>query len=129
MIMKKTRAYFVLIFFAMIFFVSCEKDYLAKETIDANTPVSYSADIQPIWNEDCAKSGCHATGFHSPILNSDISYEQLTGLGYVDTANADNSILYKSLISTTKPMPPSGKLNDKDISYILAWIKQGAQNN
>ncbi len=113
----------------MMVLYACEKDYQSSGNVDINTLVSYSKDINPIFTEDCATPNCHITGGQVPNLIAAESYNELLNLGYVDTLNPEASILYQRLISTTKPMPPSGKLNPEEIGYVLAWIKQGAQNN
>jgi len=109
---------------------ACRKDYFStSENIDLSVPVSFSEKIQPIFTEDCSTTGCHKTGVQSPDLSAGSSYDQLTQLGYVDTTNAEGSLLYKMITSTTKPMPPTGRLSNTEIGLILTWIKQGAQNN
>nr|MBK9650402.1 hypothetical protein [Bacteroidota bacterium] len=124
------RKFNIFLFCSVLFMVSCEKDYFqTTPQIDLSKPVSFAAVIQPILNEDCATAGCHREGIQAPDLLEGKAYDQLMQLGYVDTTNAEASILYKRLIATSKPMPPSGKLSAVEISYVLAWIKQGAQNN
>lgn len=114
----------------MLLSAACEKDYYqTAPAVDPNTPVSYSTQVQPIFTEDCATAGCHVTGIQSPDLSAGKSYDQLMQLGYVDTTDAESSLLYKRIISTTKPMPPTGKLSNTEISLILTWIEQGAPNN
>jgi len=129
MTMKKFSYYIPAILFLVVMLGSCEKDYLTPKKVEINTPVSFSKDVVPILTEDCAKAGCHVSGAHTPDLSASSAYDQLTGLGYVDTTNAEASILYKMITATTNPMPPNGKLTPDEIGYILAWIKQGAQNN
>lgn len=74
-------------------------------------------------------SPCHSSGGQVPNLTAANAYTQLMSLGYVDTTNAEGSTLYLRMNSSTNPMPPSGKLSDDKINKVLAWIKQGAQNN
>jgi hypothetical protein len=127
--MKKIRIKFFLLS-TFILFAACEDDYfLPSPEVDLSQPVSFAAVIQPILTEDCASAGCHVGGIQVPDLSVGKAYDQLTQLGYVDTTNAENCLLYKRIIGTTKPMPPAGKLSNTKISLILAWIKQGALNN
>lgn len=113
-----------------LFMNSCEKAYLTPQKVEITEPVSFLADVQPILTEDCAVPTCHVSGQHAPNLTASKAYDELTQLGYVDTSNAEGSKLYKSITATTgKPMPPNGRLAPEEIGYILAWIKQGAQNN
>lgn len=91
--------------------------------------VSFSADIVPIFNKDCNTSGCHSPGSQKPDLSSANAYQSLTNGGYVNISFPEESELYlwmKGLKSA--PMPLSGS-NAGHSANVLAWIKQGAQNN
>ena len=107
----------------------CEKDYIYRPKVDITTPVSYSADIQPIWNSNCMGSGCHNTGAMDPDLTSANSYSALMTGGYVDTTNAAASTLYMRMTDSNDPMPPTGILSATPTNKVLAWIEQGAKNN
>jgi hypothetical protein len=115
---------------------ACRKDFTVPAVAVAapTGTVSFDSVVLPILTANCAKSGCHVSGGQVPDLTTANAYNQLTGLGYVpqdDTVEADakNSGLYKMITSTSKPMPPTGSLAPTQIAEILAWIKQGAQNN
>lgn len=134
------KKYILFLFFSVIIISSCKKDYLTTSAppdnsapIDLTKPISFKDAIVPIFISNCLGSGCHITGGQSPVLTADKAYDQLTQLGYVDAATPDtiaaNSTLYKRLIGTTKPMPPTGKLSISKISAIELWIKQGSNNN
>lgn len=127
--MKKINSLFPFIIILALLFSACEKDYLILKKIEITAPVSFSTDIAPILTKDCATSGCHVTGAIAPDLTASKAYDDLIGLGYVDTTNAEGSVLYIRIIGTTRPMPPAARLTPDEIGYILAWIKQGAQNN
>jgi hypothetical protein len=107
----------------------CEKDYYSTAPVEITGPVSFSEDVIPIFTADCAIPTCHVNGGYAPDLSPANAYNELTGLGYVDTSNAEQSVLYKSITGQTNPMPPSTPLTAEEIGYILAWIEQGAQNN
>ena len=128
MIMKNI-SYSIILLFALIAWAGCEKDYLSTQQVEITAQVSFSKDVVPILTQDCATPNCHVAGGTSPNLSADQAYDELNGLGYVDTTNAEESILYKRITATTDPMPPSEKLTPEEIGYILAWIKQGALNN
>lgn len=115
---------------------ACRKDFTmpAAGVVVPTGSVSFDSTILPIFTANCAKSGCHVTGGQAPDLTAANAYNQLTGLGYVpqdDTLDADAkaSTLYKMITSTSKPMPPTGSLSPTQIGQILAWIKQGSQND
>ncbi|MCX6185484.1 MAG: hypothetical protein NTU43_00610 [Bacteroidetes bacterium] len=119
----------------VVFFASCEKDYLStadtSAPIDTSKPISFNESIQPLFTSNCLGSGCHITGGITPNLEVGKAYDQLTGLGYVDATDTlpGNSKLYSRVIGTTKPMPPIGKLSAGKIKAIELWIQQGSQNN
>ena len=97
---------------------------------DPNKPpenVSFSGDLQPLFNENCTASGCHDGASHEPSLIPEESYNSLIGGGFVNTTIPTESILYKELNSGA--MPTTGKLPASDIQKVLDWIKLGAQNN
>ncbi len=126
----KRLIYILLLTFSMSM-VSCEKDNFGAPPFDPNKPVSFSKDILPLLSANCAKSGCHVAGGQSPDLSSANAYDQLTGLGYVPTdgTNAESCKMYVLMTSTSKPMPPTGRLPGAQTNLVLGWIKQNAQNN
>jgi hypothetical protein len=112
--------------------ISCEKAYISTKEVVITEPVSFAADITPIFNASCATPTCHVDGGISPNLTSSKAYDELTQLGYVDTTDAPSSILYVLITSTGSnrmPPAPGASLSGEEIGYILAWIEQGAQNN
>lgn len=126
-LIKKYPWLFLFTFFLL--FNRCEYDYVEPTEISITDTVSFSNDLIPIFENDCAKSGCHPAGGIPPVLTPDQAYNQLILYDYVDTAQPEASVLYERMASDSKPMPPSGKLPEKDIQMVLTWIKQGAKNN
>lgn len=120
----------ILLVFSTWVLTGCYKDVtLPKVEEVVTTPVSYSSDLQPIWNAKCATSGCHNAGGKAPNLTAGNSYNALKAGGYINTANPSQSELY--LWMTGKrgtPMPLSGPV-PADNALVLAWIQQGALNN
>lgn len=91
--------------------------------------VSFSSDILPIFENDCATSGCHSTGGQKPDLTPANAYTSLINGNYINTSSPEDSELYlwmKGLKGL--PMPPSGT-DATNTAKVLAWIKQSAQNN
>jgi len=106
-----------------------DKTVLFDEGDAITRDVSFASDILPIFNSSCNSSGCHNSGGKAPDLSSPNAYSSLSGSGYINTTEPVNSELY--LWMTGKkgvPMPVSG-INKDYNALILAWIKQGAQNN
>ena len=103
--------------------------YDIVQPVDPNAPpnyVSFSGDLQPIFDRECTTSGCH-DGSHSPNLTAEVSYNELVNGGFVNTVIPDQSTLYVELQSGS--MPPTGKLPPDEIQKVLDWIKLGAPNN
>lgn len=107
----------------------CYKDKTVISDTDEQITrsVSFTADIIPILNSSCNISGCHSSGGKSPDLTVSSAYNSLAG--YINTGEPQSSELY--LWMTGKkgtPMPVAGSNKDYN-ALVLAWIKQGAQNN
>ena len=92
--------------------------------------LSFSSDIQPVFNDNCATSGCHnsASKEGGLDLSAGKSYAELnkSGSGYINTSKPTSSVLYSAMKSD---MPPSGKLDDCTLEKIEKWMAQGAKNN
>ena len=124
----------VLLFISLIFSlcVACKKATV-EEVCTTPTEISYKRDIQPIFNSNCATSGCHSGTNSAGGMNLDasVSFKNLTASksGYIDTVHPTASLLYASMTSVSNPMPPNGKLSKCTTDLILKWIKQKAKNN
>lgn len=93
--------------------------------------MSFTRDIQPLFDEDCSK--CH------DYLKSGVSYKMLTTQkssckvtpNYIDTVNPTTSYLYLKLHEN----PTNGTImkgehwTPENINKLLLWIEQGAKNN
>jgi hypothetical protein len=106
---------------------SCQYEWVEPVKTVIPEVVSFSADIQPIFNEGCNNAGCHAPGGTAPDLTPANAYADLFAMSLVDTVNPEKSILYLKLAEggSMKKYAPSGDPDD----LILEWIKQGAPNN
>lgn len=112
--------------------------------------ISLQNDVQPIFDFNCAVSGCHS----SPTFEENMSLEEADTfdpvLGIVDVVSAqasplkrvapfdsDASYLVNKIEGTAgsvggdpTPMPRGGPLlSSAEIQIIRAWIDQGAQDN
>lgn len=131
-IMKYKKSLLVMFILACTIFTipSC---YYDKELIMENTPVitdniSFSKDIIPIFSQSCNGSGCH-NGSIAPNLSPSTAYNALMNGNYINTGSPETSELYLWMTGKkSTPMPLSGP-NATYNAKILAWIKQGAQNN
>jgi len=130
MLHRKTVMGLMLVLGAIFFLASCYKDKNVILNVPAITrTVTFSQDILPIFNKSCNMSGCHTSGGQTPNLSPSNAYNSLIIGNYVDKNNAENSILYQKLTGKRgTPMPPTG-INQDYNALVLAWIKQGANNN
>jgi len=133
--MNKIAKYFIILLCFSIY--SCKKDKEVPMLSDTATnlldTVFFKRNIIPIFINNCNNSGCHTGSIPSSRikLDSTDAYNQLmkSGSGYVDTLYPTNSVIYVSLTSVSRPMPPNIKLSDYNIKLILKWIQTGAKNN
>ncbi len=103
-------------------------------------PVSYTAQIQPIFTANCALAGCHlGTGAKAGLdLDEENSFNGLVNVPSVQVdmlrvvpGNADSSYLVRKLegspgirgVQMPKARPP---LAQSEIDLVRAWINQGA---
>lgn len=112
---------------------SCYKvaTVIPSNTVEITEPVSFSSEIIPLFDSKCNMSGCHNSGGVKPDLTAEKAFKALENGGYIDLNTPENSSLYLWLTGKKgSPMPPGGPENPSNINqYVLAWIKQGAQNN
>ena len=97
--------------------------------LDAQTPVSFSKDIQPILEQKCLN--CHGPSMQSSRLNLSTLEDALRGGARgsaVVPGRAEDSRLYRMVSGLDKPAMPLGgnKLTDGQIAAIKNWIDQGA---
>lgn len=112
---------------------SCKKKKVPTTTTECQVvdKVSFQKNIVPIFEAHCVS--CHSGANSSGNLNleASVAYKSLSDpkSGYLDTINPSYSLLYASMISTSNPMPPNGKLDKCTTDLILKWIQQKAKNN
>ena len=105
----------------------CYNDVISPGS-DPNGPpqeVSFSGDLVPIFEKNCAMSGCHSADGKKPSLVADKAYNELMSGGYVNTNVPDKSPIYTSV----KPGGSMPSLAPKDLQKLLDWIRNGAPNN
>lgn len=127
--MKRIYIYASFLTFIMIGLTGCYKDVILPEAaVDPDGPpqaVSFKTDLMPLFNTNCAKSGCHVSGSHKPYLTSDLSYVQITNGGFINTLVPKQSQLYIMINSEMKEYIPSAV----DRQKVYDWIRNGAPNN
>ncbi|MDZ4708596.1 MAG: hypothetical protein SH818_09385 [Saprospiraceae bacterium] len=116
---------------SMVLLDGCYKDTsIFSDTSDEITrTVSFTNDILPIFNNSCNSSGCHNSGGKSPDLTASNAFNALSGGNFINTAEPQNSEIFQWMTGKRgTPMPVSG-INKDYNALIVAWIKQGANNN
>lgn len=106
---------------------------------DPNRNVSYSQDIEPIFQGNCTTSGCHDSGtqesgvnlssYQDAIESKGVQYDALV----INPENPDES----PLVDKIEPSPEIGErmpfegnpLTQSEIDSIRAWIADGAPDN
>ncbi len=101
-------------------------------------PVSYSMQIQPIFNSSCSGSGCHIPGPRNGVsLGSHAAVTASRGTQYLSLivfpGNAAGSPIIDKLSAGPQfgqQMPDGGpSLSLAQVQLIATWIDEGAQNN
>jgi mono/diheme cytochrome c family protein len=104
---------------------SANKEQLIPDNCKVDSSLSYSKDIQPIFEINCY--GCH--GQNSNETSGGINLEDTTTLNkYIKNNQLLNNINHTS--NNPMPPPPAPKLSDCEISQITYWINVlGAPKN
>ena len=137
----------ILIGSLLLFLASCSSSSTGTEDpADPDPPpeepnrlVSFSEDIQPIFNGNCTSSGCHDSGTQESGVDL-TSYDAAlssTGTQYgteiIDPGNPDNSPIVDKIEADPEfgsRMPENrSALAQSEIDSIRAWIEDGAPNN
>ena len=108
------------VFGLLVLFVACKKD--AVDTIDCGgINPTYSADIKPILDASCAKSGCH----DAITQENGRNFSTYAGaLAASQTPEFLGAIQHKSGFV---PMPKDGpKLPDNQVELLTCWAQNGS---
>ena len=138
----KTKSSLVLV--GLMIFASCAENSVAPSNTPpddnsnngGNTVNVYQRDVQTVFNQSCAGSGCHVGGSANNIKlgsYSDVMASNGSNLGQlVIPNNADGSPLVQILQSSQQGvarMPLGGSaLSSDKIDKIKSWINAGAKN-
>ncbi|MGZ5247671.1 MAG: hypothetical protein ACXWCR_11235 [Flavitalea sp.] len=123
----------VLVASCIILMTSCYKvvtvDLQSNEEVTRT--VSLADDITPIFSQSCSISGCHNSGGIRPDLTVERLYTSLINGNYVNMDTPENSEIYLWMTGKRGTAMPVGAANNPSNinQLVLAWIKQGAENN
>jgi hypothetical protein len=98
----------------------------AEEEVCPTDSLSYSQDIAPILEANCATSGCHL----GPNGTRGLDLSQYADVKFIAEKEIDDRGGLLNRINGIGPiMPQSGSLPACEIEKITAWIDQGVLNN
>jgi hypothetical protein len=127
--MKQLILYVFLIFMIGMHITGCYQDVILPDTVaDPDGPpqsVSFKEQLAPMFNSNCALSGCHVSGSHKPYLSTANSYQETVNGGFVNIIIPKESILYIKINGEMKEYIPSAS----DRQKVYDWIRNGAPNN
>jgi len=95
-------------------------DYTPDPNDSVVDTISYSAEIQPIFDAKCVS--CHVN--QNPKLSETTSYTSLMNGGYINTSSPESSILYIKMKEGHY-----ATFSAAELAVLLQWIQQGALNN
>jgi len=94
--------------------------------------VYFVNDVLPIFQTNCAKSGCHNAASHEKDIVLD-SYANIVNTGDIEAGNPNHGKIFESITDSDPddkmPPPPNPPLTAAQIQTIYNWIMQGTQNN
>lgn len=107
----------------MLLLAACEKEVFETVVIP-NDDLSYSLDIQPIFDDKCVSCHPPTKGLD---LTEPVSYDELVPefVTVADSANPRGSKLYGKINGSSH----SSKTTDIEKQKIEKWISQGVLNN
>jgi hypothetical protein len=94
--------------------------------------ISYSNQVQPLFDQACNFSGCHDNGSHqSALVLTGYGEAVLTLPGVVVAGKPDASTLVLRIQGSVGARMPPGAypLNQNQVNGIRTWIAEGAKNN
>jgi hypothetical protein len=96
MLKKIIAGEIILAVILMVFLTGCYKvtTLTLKNDQAVSGPVSFKNDLLPVFNANCALSGCHTSGGLKPDLSADKAYTSILGGNYVNTGDPQGSELY-----------------------------------
>jgi cytochrome c1 len=134
--MKKRSLFLILVLFTLAI-SSCKYNFIVPieeevpidtipDTIPDGQAVSYSKQIQPIFDNKCIS--CHKSGATKPYLTVDVSYNQVVP-AHVNYNKPEESSIYLVPLKANSTKHKWKKYSDSEAKLVLTWIKEGAKKN
>ena len=125
--MKKRSIFLVSVLLSLLI-GGCKYDFIIPvEVTPVTEPVSFSTQVAPIFSTSSKCTSCHKTGGEAPDLTAAKAFASIVP-NLVNSTTPEASLIYSF------PAPATAshtwkKYTASEAAIILAWIKQGAQNN
>lgn len=127
--MYKTPFAILLLLIAVLVFNACmkEKAIAPKEPGPCEDSLTFTADIKPIFQTNCAVGSCHVSGGLAPFIATDYdTLDFFINSGALLTAIKHTGLIKMPRNNPADPLDPtSTKLPDSTIAKIECWINQG----
>lgn len=133
--MKRITLLWVFICTGLFIMLSCKHETVTDNSVvlppisGTNTGICFQSEILPLFQSNCAKSGCHDAISHQGDYVFD-SYANIIRKDLIP-GNATNSKIYKVLFESGNdrmPPPPNTDLGAVQKVLIGQWINEGAKN-
>jgi hypothetical protein len=124
----KRRTILLISVLIALFVNGCKYDFILPEEVPViTTPPKFATDVAPIFSAGNKCTSCHNTGGQAPDLTTANAFSQIVP-ALIGTGTAESSLIYSF------PAPTTGthswkKYTAGEAAIILAWIKDGANNN
>lgn len=105
-------------------------DTTAVVTCDPDT-VYFVQDVLPIFQANCASSGCHSGTYGAEGVRLD-TYQHIMSTGHIHPGSPGTSRAYEYMVTNGEnrmPPYPAAQLPSATTNLIYTWIMQGALNN
>jgi hypothetical protein len=134
---SRGKAFVLLVSGLILSMTSCKDQITNPNTNPIVFPasnVSYSQQVDPLFQQRCALGGCHAGSnaaagldLFSPSYNSLMNHQPTL----VNPGVSNNSLLVERIDGRINPRMPSDTqpLTQNQINGIKKWIDEGAKNN
>ncbi|MDN5201379.1 hypothetical protein QQ008_08400 [Fulvivirgaceae bacterium BMA10] len=94
-----------------------EEELYPDDNCDTSN-VTFSGTVNPIIQTNCAITGCHVPGTGRVVLQTPQQIKVIVDDGRLEQRAVQD-----------KDMPPTGPLNNCEITQIQTWLNAGAPNN
>lgn len=127
---KNFKDWIGLTFIFMVLFIlnGCYYDQHLPDTGENLGEMSFSQDIMVIFNSSCNSTACHG-GTTPPDLRLESAYNALINGNYINTSAPESSELIQWMQGNRGLSMPLSGPNPTYNAKVLAWIRQGAQND